>query len=285
MKKTKLTFKRYEKKYLLSGEQFELLWREIADRIQPDEYFRSTVCSLYYDTGDFELIRHSIEAPIFKEKLRLRSYGVPDEDGEVFVELKKKFKGVVYKRRIKLTEAEAEAMYRRGDPVLRIADERQQLEDWLAGRGNLKDDEMGLKLMRKIIEPGRASRRDVLTFASRLFLYPPVHGLRFQGGADCLSFRDAVKFAKIDPSVRMMAALKAKTLPIFGSGHGADMTAAVYAYEAFLIELAKCEKSEQELKQMLYAADEKLNIAFERAVHEGVEVLNEEDNYRQDNRR
>ena len=109
MKKTKLTFKRYEKKYLLSGEQFELLWREIADMIQPDEYFRSTVCSLYYDTGDFELIRHSIEAPVFKEKLRLRSYGVPDEDGEVFVELKKKFKGVVYKRRIKVTEAEAEA--------------------------------------------------------------------------------------------------------------------------------------------------------------------------------
>ena len=165
-----------------------------------------------------------------------------------------------------LTEGEAVTAYRRGDPALRIVDERQRLEDWLQGRGEIKDDEEGLKLMRKIIEPGKASRRDVLTFASRLFLYPPVYGLRFQGKYDYLSFRDAVKFAKIDPSVRMIAALKAEVLPAFGSGRGDEMTAAVYAYEAFLLALAQNEKSEQELKQILYEADEKLNIAYERAV-------------------
>ena len=97
---TKLVFKRYEKKYLLSREQYETLFRELRDHIVPDAYHRSTVCSIYYDTDDYELIRRSIEAPVYKEKLRLRSYGVPDDDGTVFIELKKKYKGMVYKRRV-----------------------------------------------------------------------------------------------------------------------------------------------------------------------------------------
>ena len=93
---TKLVFKRYEKKYLLSRGQYETLFRELQDHIVPDAYHRSTVCSIYYDTDDYELIRRSIEAPVYKEKLRLRSYGVPDDDGTVFIELKKKYKGMVY---------------------------------------------------------------------------------------------------------------------------------------------------------------------------------------------
>jgi len=97
---TKLVFKRYEKKYLLSRGQYETLFRELRDHIVPDAYHRSTVCSIYYDTDDYELIRRSIEAPVYKEKLRLRSYGVPDDDGTVFIELKKKYKGMVYKRRV-----------------------------------------------------------------------------------------------------------------------------------------------------------------------------------------
>ena len=120
MKKTRLNFRRYEKKYLLSGEQDRQLRAEIADRLRPDEYYKSTVCSLYYDTDDYELIRHSIEKPLFKEKLRLRSYGVPEREGEVFVELKKKFKGVVYKRRTRMPAAEAQA--------------------WLAGTGSAPED-------------------------------------------------------------------------------------------------------------------------------------------------
>lgn len=104
---TKLTFKRYEKKYLLSRSVFLTLSAALEDYIEPDVYFRSTVCSIYYDTEDYALIRHSIEGPIYKEKLRLRSYNVPDEDGKVFIELKKKFKGIVYKRRISCTAREA----------------------------------------------------------------------------------------------------------------------------------------------------------------------------------
>lgn len=109
MAETILTFKRYEKKYLLSAEKYALLMEALEGKIVPDRFHRSTVCSIYYDTDDFELIRHSIEAPVYKEKLRVRSYNVPREDGEVFVELKKKFKGIVYKRRVRMTAAEAES--------------------------------------------------------------------------------------------------------------------------------------------------------------------------------
>lgn len=108
MGSTKLTFKRYEKKYLLSAEKYEKLFARLQGMIEPDEYFASTVCSIYYDTPDFELIRNSIEKPIYKEKLRVRSYNAATEDSKVFVELKKKYKGVVYKRRVSMKAKEAE---------------------------------------------------------------------------------------------------------------------------------------------------------------------------------
>ena len=108
MKETQLSFQRYEKKYLMTAEKYERLWQRLREHLRPDEYFSSTVCSVYYDTADYELIRHSIQKPIYKEKLRLRSYGVPRDGRLVFVELKKKFKGIVYKRRIELEEQAAE---------------------------------------------------------------------------------------------------------------------------------------------------------------------------------
>ena len=109
MKETQLSFQRYEKKYLMTAGQYEALWAELSPRLRPDEYFSSTVCSIYFDTDDYSLIRRSIQKPVYKEKLRLRSYGVPTSDSsEVFVELKKKFKGIVYKRRIALEKAQAE---------------------------------------------------------------------------------------------------------------------------------------------------------------------------------
>ena len=109
MNETKLTFKRTEKKYLLTSEQYDALWEGMAPYLEPDEYPRSTVCSIYYDTDDYRLIRHSLDAPVYKEKLRLRSYNVPGEQDPVFVELKKKFKGVVYKRRVCLPARKAAA--------------------------------------------------------------------------------------------------------------------------------------------------------------------------------
>ena len=109
MGETKLSFKRYEKKYLLTAEGYARLMERMAPHIEPDEYHRSTVCSIYYDGDDFRLIRHSIDAPIYKEKLRVRCYNPSGPDCEAFVELKKKYKGIVYKRRVVMTARQADA--------------------------------------------------------------------------------------------------------------------------------------------------------------------------------
>ncbi|MBQ8524004.1 MAG: polyphosphate polymerase domain-containing protein [Clostridia bacterium] len=95
-------FKRIEKKYRLTDEKKALLMSRISDRLIPDVHGVSTVCNLYLDTPSFLLIRNSIDAVSYKEKLRIRSYGVPTADSKVFFEIKKKLKGVVYKRRISM---------------------------------------------------------------------------------------------------------------------------------------------------------------------------------------
>ena len=93
-------FKRIEKKYMLTRPQREALLQAFTDRMQRDAFGRHTISNLYLDTDDFELTRRSIEKPVYKEKLRLRAYGVPGPEDTVFLELKKKYKGVVYKRRM-----------------------------------------------------------------------------------------------------------------------------------------------------------------------------------------
>ncbi len=100
---------RYEKKYLISHAQYRAIMNAAKDKTEPDRYGGSTVCSVYFDTPDYRLLRASAEKPVYKEKLRVRSYGVPAEEDEVFVELKKKYKGVVYKRRISLTYGQSKA--------------------------------------------------------------------------------------------------------------------------------------------------------------------------------
>ena len=107
-KETKLTFERFEKKYVLTKEQYDAFMAVASEHLVPDVYHKSLVMSIYYDTDDFDLIRHSIEGPVYKEKLRVRSYGIPSDDSSVFVELKKKYKGVVYKRRVEMTNRQAE---------------------------------------------------------------------------------------------------------------------------------------------------------------------------------
>lgn len=100
-------FKRVEKKYLVDSSQFEELMLVLEEHMSKDMYGLHTICNVYFDTKDFELIRTSIEKPVYKEKFRIRSYGVPSDDDTVFLEIKKKCNGVVYKRRIpfKLSEA------------------------------------------------------------------------------------------------------------------------------------------------------------------------------------
>ena len=109
------TFHRMEKKYLLTLPVFEGFFEQIRPHIQPDEYGKSTICNIYYDTPDFRLIRRSLEKPVYKEKLRLRSYGTASKDEKVFLELKKKYKGIVYKRRISLNYDEAQEILENGE--------------------------------------------------------------------------------------------------------------------------------------------------------------------------
>ncbi len=107
-------FKRIEKKYLLSDTQYDMLFQRIGAHLIPDGFGRSTVMSLYLDTPDRRIIRNSMEATDYKEKLRLRSYGTAKADSAVFLELKKKFGGVVYKRRAAMTFSQAERYLRTG---------------------------------------------------------------------------------------------------------------------------------------------------------------------------
>lgn len=132
MKEYQDVFKRYEKKYLLDGGTFRELFTRLQEYMKPDRYGNTTVCNIYYDTPDHRLIRTSLEKPVYKEKLRLRSYGVPQKDAAVFVELKKKYKGVVYKRRIGMPLQEAERFLNCGESAGRKTQIEKEI-GWVLG--------------------------------------------------------------------------------------------------------------------------------------------------------
>lgn len=85
-------FKRYEYKYLLTADQKKDLQAYMETYMKPDTFGRNTICNLYFDTPDYLLIRRSIEGKVYKEKIRLRTYGRAQDDSEAFIELKKKLK-------------------------------------------------------------------------------------------------------------------------------------------------------------------------------------------------
>lgn len=100
--KVNYVFERTEKKYLIQQDTLDKFLAAIGPHVEKDKYGEYTICNVYYDTDSDELIRRSLEKPVYKEKMRLRSYGTPKPEDKVFLEIKKKFKGVVYKRRISL---------------------------------------------------------------------------------------------------------------------------------------------------------------------------------------
>lgn len=95
--------KRYELKYLLNADQTEFLKKKLVGHMEIDQFGLTSIASLYYDTPDYLLIRTSLEKPPFKEKIRLRSYGIATDDSPVFLELKRKAYDIVYKRRVEST--------------------------------------------------------------------------------------------------------------------------------------------------------------------------------------
>jgi hypothetical protein len=93
-------FERYENKYLISRDQRDALMPVLAGKMRPDRYASYSVASVYYDTADYLLVRRALEKPVYREKLRLRCYGSAGADTTVFLELKKKYRKRIYKRRI-----------------------------------------------------------------------------------------------------------------------------------------------------------------------------------------
>ena len=104
-------FNRYEHKYLLDADTYRKVLPVIREHMEMDAYNIGgkpyTIANIYYDTPDDYLIRRSLESPAYKEKLRLRSYGVPKGEDTVYLEIKKKYAGLVNKRRSALHLAEA----------------------------------------------------------------------------------------------------------------------------------------------------------------------------------
>lgn len=108
-------FERKEVKYRLNARQYEAMLASLSGIMVPDEFGCTNIVSMYFDTPERALIDRSLEKPVYKEKLRLRSYGMPQEFDRVFIEVKKKYKGIVYKRRVGLSYAAARA-YLGGTP-------------------------------------------------------------------------------------------------------------------------------------------------------------------------
>lgn len=101
------TFLRVEKKYRMNEAQYKAFMERIKEHMNMDEYGKHTISNLYYDTPSRDMIRRSLDKPVFKEKLRLRAYGKVTDQDTVFVELKRKYDGMVYKRRCAMTNQDA----------------------------------------------------------------------------------------------------------------------------------------------------------------------------------
>ncbi len=108
-------FNRYEMKYRITSEQYEELKTRLSLRMESDEHSKNgefyTICNIYYDTENNDLIRKSTDGGVYKEKMRLRSYGTVTPDQKVFLEIKKKYKGLVNKRRTKMYLSDAYAYF------------------------------------------------------------------------------------------------------------------------------------------------------------------------------
>jgi len=161
-------------------------------------------------------------------------------------------------------DAVAREMLTDADPQSRIAAEVDDLVAWRANGVYTRDrdDEDYLKLQRKILKPGFATREEVLVFASRLVLLPAYQDCPFRGRYPVLEFRDAIYLAKDDLTVRIAALRKADELFVWGGGRGAPLEAAMTAYSDFLRALARGDTELAELDRMLEAADAKLKEAL-----------------------
>ena len=98
---------RCEQKYFISNEKYNKLINIISNKIEKDKYFKERIYNIYFDNDNMDLINKSMDKPIYKEKIRLRSYEIPNDDSIVFLEIKKKYKSNSNKRRIEINYKDA----------------------------------------------------------------------------------------------------------------------------------------------------------------------------------
>jgi SPX domain protein involved in polyphosphate accumulation len=138
-------FNRYENKYLMDSKAFYALYNRLLTYMELDEYNKNdqfySISNLYYDTEHDSLIRNSLAKPKYREKLRIRAYGVPEQNAKVYLELKKKVFGLVNKRRTALRLGEAYSFAGTGiKPELQPYMNRQVVQeiDYFLGRYDLQ---------------------------------------------------------------------------------------------------------------------------------------------------
>jgi hypothetical protein len=189
---------------------------------------------------------------------RIRIPSPSGADLDLFrTEIVKAFHWAVKNERIDAEEALRRM--RLADPQTKAAGIAADIASWREGRYREgMDDEAYLKMLRTVHTPGTASRQDVLTFASRLFLYPADYAHPFCGLYTSLPFREAALMAAKDPAIRFAAYMKTGEIALYGGGRGLKMDSASLAYQNFLRELARYKLPQEELLKLLDDAESKL---------------------------
>lgn len=120
-------FQRIEKKYILDEEKYNALMEKLDGKLDHNEFPNSTILNIYLDNSNYDLAIKSIQKPVFKEKVRLRSYNVPNKDSTLYLEVKRKYKGVIGKRRIGITQSQYEEYLKTGN--IKDVDNRQIFDE------------------------------------------------------------------------------------------------------------------------------------------------------------
>ena len=221
-------FQRYEIKFLLTKAQMAELMELISCHMVPDLYPHSSIRNIYYDTENFRLVRRSIDKPVYKEKLRVRCYTDIGPHDPVFVELKKKYQSVVYKRRIVLPRDEAE---------LWLAGGETSAQSQIAGEIAYFRDFYQALQPQVFLSYERDSYRDPVREDFRLTLDTDIRARE-----DALDLSEAPGgFSVLDPELTLMEVKTAGGIPLwlthFLNGHGIRQTSiSKYGtyYQAFI---------------------------------------------------
>ncbi|MBR2834207.1 MAG: polyphosphate polymerase domain-containing protein [Coriobacteriales bacterium] len=242
------TFKRIEKKFILMPGVYEKLMDLISENIKTDAFGISDIRSLYLDTPTSLIVRRSQMKPVvYKEKVRIRSYGAPkDHHASVFLELKKKFKGIVYKRRLRMPLSEAEA----------FAESRlwpASVEDNVQNTNAQILREIGFTLDRYIPEGGLHPSM-LISSQRQSFVGKEDSGLRLTFDQDVLWRQDALSLMEplggtplLDAGAHLLEVKAAGTMPVWLANALSISDAKATSFSkygnAYLASLASYEKS------------------------------------------